>query len=117
MDDPEPDTVPEHGERTRPVTLSLSAEEQWTLHHILLDRIDPESTVSDTALVDTPPVEVFRAFETLDAGETTFTVAQLDAVRSILAEYHHSSTWWEVERPRIERLLHRVSEPVEAHRS
>lgn len=116
MEDLEPDTVPEHADRTRPVTLSLSAGEQWTLHHVLLDRIDAESTVAESDRVDPPPVEVFRAFETLDAGETTFTVAQLDAVQSILAEYHHSSTWWEVERPQIERLLHRVSKPIEAHR-
>lgn len=112
MEDPDPDTAAERGHRTRPVTLSLSAEEQWTLHHILLDHVDAESTVSDSARTDPPTVEAVRAFEALDAGETEFTIAQLEAVRSILAEYHHSSTWWAVERPRIERLLHRVSEPI-----
>lgn len=105
--------MPGHTEPTRTVGLSLSDEERWTLHHVLLDRIEAESTVTDSSRVDPPPVEVFRAFERLDGGETSFTVAQLAAVRSVLSEYHHSPTWWEVERPRIERLLHRVSEHVE----
>lgn len=109
--------MPEPTERTRTVALSLSSEEQWTLHHVLLDRIEAESTVSDSSRVDPPPVEVFRAFETLDRGDVSFTIGELEAVQSVLSEYHHSPTWWEVERPRIERLLHRVSGPLEAHPS
>jgi hypothetical protein len=47
-------------DRSQPpaITLSLPPEEHWTLHHVLLDRIDQETTVGDTAGVDPPPVEV-----------------------------------------------------------
>lgn len=117
VEDPDPRTTDGHGERTRHVTLSLTAEEEWTLHHVLLDRIDAGSTPTGTPRGEPPSLEVLRAFERLDAGETTFTVVQLEAVRSVLAEYHHASTWWAVERSRIEQLLHRVSAPLEARRS
>ena len=96
-------------------TLSLPPKEHWTLHYVLLDRIDQETTVGDTAEVDPPPVEVFQAFETLDAGETSFTIAQLEAIQGVLAEYHHSPTWWEIERPQFEQLLSRITELIEQH--
>ncbi|WP_436344013.1 DUF7853 family protein [Natronorubrum sp. FCH18a] len=105
--------MPENSEHTQSVTLSLPLEEQWTLHHVLLDRIERELTATDPTTVDPPPVEVFQAFETLDAGHTRFTIAQLDAIQAILAEYHHSPTWWELERPRLEQLLHRVSRAID----
>lgn len=114
VEDPESDTSSAHGDPTGVATLTLSADERWTLHHVLLDRIHAGATVIDADHDDPPPVAVVGAFETLDAGETTFTVAQLEAVREVLATYHHSATWWEVERPRIERLLHRVSAALEA---
>ena len=94
----------------RTVTLSPSLEEQWTLHHVLLDRIDREA--EEPASVDSPPVEAYRAFERLDVGKTSFTVAQLEATRAILAEYHHDPEW-ERDRPRLERLLRRISDRLE----
>lgn len=107
--DANPDPVPGRDGLPRTVSPPLSAEERWTLHHLLIDRLEAEAT--DTDRVDPPPVEVFRAFETLDGGGASFTLAQLAAVRSVLSEYHHATTWWEVERPRIEQLLHPVSGP------
>ena len=101
----------------RSITLSLPPEEHWTLHHVLLDRIEQETTAEEPADVDPPPVEVFQAFETLDAGETSFTIAQLKAMQTVLAEYHYSPTWWEIERSRIEQLLHRVTKPIEQHQA
>lgn len=94
------------------VTLSLSSKEHWTLHHVLLDRIELETTTAEPSHVDPPPVEVFRAFETLDAGATSFTLAQLEAIRPILAEYHHALAW-ERDRPQLEHLLHRVTDTLE----
>ena len=94
------------------VTLPLTPEQHWTLHHILLDRIDQEST-DVTADAAPPPLEVFQAFETLESGNARFTLAQLKAIRNVLAEYHHSPTWWEVERPQIEQLLHRITHHIE----
>jgi hypothetical protein len=93
-------------------TLSLTPEQHWTLHHVLLDRIDQESTAV-TADADPPAVEVFHAFEVLESGNARFTLAQLTAIREVLAEYHHSPTWWEVERPQLEQLLHRVTHQIE----
>ncbi|MGN8216329.1 DUF7853 family protein [Halococcus salifodinae] len=94
------------------VTLSLTPEQHWTLHHVLLDRIDKEST-EVTADVDLPPTEVFQAFETLDSGNTQFTLAQLEAIRDVLTMYQRSPTWWEVERPQLEQLLHRITQHIE----
>jgi len=96
-------------DRPRTVTLSLPPEAAWTLHHVLLDRIEQEATEATPASVEAPPIEVFQAFERLDAGEPSFTIAQLEAIQTVLMEYHHASTWWELERAGIERLLHQVT--------
>ena len=98
----------------RSVALSLPPEEQWTLHHVLLDRIEREARAEDAATVSPPSVEVYEAFETLDAGETSFTVVQLDAIRTLLAEYHHVPSW-ELDRSRVERLIHRITVAIEGH--
>ncbi|WP_440764735.1 DUF7853 family protein [Natronorubrum sp. DTA7] len=105
--------MPDHSAHPQSVTLSLPLEERWTLHHVLLDRIERELMAADPTTIDPPPVEVFQAFETLDAGHARFTIAQLDAIQTILAEYHHSPSWWELERPRLEALLHRVSSAID----
>lgn len=105
---------------TDPVeTLSLSREEQWTLHHVLLDRLRRASDAGATA-TDLEPVaadgDLRGAFETLDGGECRFTLVELEAIQDVLAAYHHSTTWWEIERPRLERLLHGVSMAIERGR-
>ena len=102
-------TMPDTPDRLRSVTLSLSSEAAWTLHHVLLDRIEREAAEPSSVSVEAPPIEVFQAFERLDAGNTGFTIAQLEAIQTVLMEYHHSTTWWELERAGIERLLHRVT--------
>jgi hypothetical protein len=99
----------------RSITLPLPPDEHWTLHHVLLHRIDRETTADDTTVVNPPPLEVFHAFETLDAGSTQFSIAQLEAIQAVLAEYHHSTVWWEGERSQLEQLLHRVAALVEAN--
>lgn len=108
--------MPSRSPRTPVVTLRLDPEEHWTLHHVLLDRIDRETTAT-VGGTDPPPLEVFQAFETLDSGDTRFTVAQLEAICTVLAEYHHSPSWWEIERPRIEQLLHRVTQLIDQHQT
>lgn len=97
---------------TPPVeSLSLSRAEQWTLHHVLLDALEADRTGDAVAAV---PLELRQAFETLDDGGETFTRAQLKAIRAVLSRYHHRTTWWMVERPRLERLLHCVSTALDA---
>lgn len=104
MDDPPPSPV-------ETTTLSLSRAEQWTLHHVLLDRLDrldPVEIADDAA-----SAELREAFETLDSGGDTFTRGELERMQSVLARYHHRTTWWMVERPRLEGLLHSVSTALE----
>lgn len=86
-------------------SLPLSRAEQWTLHHVLLHRIERESSNQGE---EPPPLTVFCAFETLDAGETSFTDVEFEAIQSVLAEYHHSTDWWESERAQIESLLYQI---------
>ena len=111
-----PMTMP-NNQHPESLTLSLPPEEHWTLHHVLLHRIEQELTAEDPLKVDPPPVEVFQAFDTLDSGGTRFTVAQLEAIQTVLGEYHHSATWWKIERPRLEQLLHRITELLEQHQA
>lgn len=101
----------------RSITLSVPPTDQWTLHHVLLYRIERESRTDATTGNEPPPPELYEAFETLESGDTRFTIAQLEAMQDILAEYHHCTDWWEVERTRIERLLHRVSAGLESART
>lgn len=87
--------------------LSLSRAEQWTLHHVLLHRIEREAAESS---VEPPPVAVFRAFAALDAGETAFTDTELEAIQAVVAEYHYSTDWWEIERAQLETILYEVTQ-------
>lgn len=104
-------------DRSRSISLSLSREAQWTLHHVLLDRIDRAETADTPTSDDPPPVEVYQAFETLDAGSTCFTRPQLEAIQMVLGEYHHTSTWWELERAQIEDLLRRITARLDQYRA
>ncbi|MFC6716671.1 hypothetical protein ACFQGT_02175 [Natrialbaceae archaeon GCM10025810] len=96
-----------------PIALPLALEAQWTLHHVLLDRIEREETAADSADVDPPSLEIYQAFETLERGETRFTAAQLEAIRDLLATYQRSTDWWELERSALEDLLADVSTALE----
>jgi hypothetical protein len=94
--------------------LSLSLEDRWTLHHVLLHRIEQEETAANATDVDSPPLEVFQAFDALDDGALRFTDAQLEAVQDVLVEYQCSTDWWELERAHIEQLLESVTAALEA---
>ncbi len=91
------------------VDLSLSPDEHWTLHHVLLHRIDRERTSDDPTGIDPPAIAVYQAFESIDDGRTEFTDEQLEAMAAVLSEYHHSTSWWEVERSTLEALLRTIS--------
>ena len=86
-------------------SLPPSRAEQWTLPHVLLHRIERESSNPGE---ESPPMTVFCAFETLDAGETAVTDVELKTIQSVLAEYHHSTDWWGSERTQIESLLYQI---------
>ena len=109
--------TPDPSDQPRSVMLSLSSEVAWTLHHVLLDRIEREAAEATPASVEAPPIEVFQAFERLDAGETSFTIAQVEAIQTVLMEYHHATTWWELERAQIEQLLRQVTTRLDQQRA
>ena len=102
--------------QSQSIALYLPPEEHWTLHHVLLHHIDREATAEDP-VVDPPPLEIFQAFETLDAGRVTFSISQLEAMQAVLAEYHHSTNWWQSERSQLEHLLHDIATKLDDHRS
>lgn len=106
----------DRADHPRSVTLSLPPEEHWTLHHVLLDRIEHERTSEESTHSEPPALEVYQAFERLDTGRTSFTLGQLEAVRAVLADYHHRTSWWEIERAQVESLLHRITERIDQRR-
>lgn len=100
----------------RSTSLSLSLEGRWTLHHVLLHRIEQEETATNATDVDSPPLELYQAFDAVDEGKLRFTDAQLEAIQNVLAEYQRSTDWWELERSRIEDLLEHVTTALENDR-
>lgn len=108
--------LPDSTDRSRRVPLSVPRADQWLLHSLLLDRIDREVTAAEPTTIDPPPLAVFQAFERLDAGETCFTIAQLEAIQTVLAEYHHTTTRGS-ESARLERLRHRITEILNQHQA
>lgn len=107
--------MPDNSHETRRVTLPLTREEEWTLHHVLLDQIVQESIAEETSCDDTPPAGVYQAFESLDTGETTFTIDQLRAVHKTLTEYLHTTETENIEYTRIEQIHHHISERLDDH--
>lgn len=90
--------------------MSLAPEEQWTVHHVLLERIEQESTADDPTGVDPPSVAVFQAFERLNTGGTTFTIDELEAIRSTHASFDGEIDWGKFENARIDRLHNHITE-------
>lgn len=100
----------------RTATLDASLEDQWTLHHVLLDRLEREAAAEGPSPLPPQLAEVARAFETLDAGDRHFTVPQLEAIRALLAEYL-SSPAWEDDNESIERLHETVGDLLDRRRT
>lgn len=90
-------------------TLDASLAEQWTLHHVLLDRLDREHAEDAPTPLSPRLVEVAYAFEALDAGKRRFTIAQLEAIQPLLAEYMFSKRWAD-DRERLERLQDHIDD-------
>lgn len=98
------------------IRLDLSREEQWVLHHVLLDRIELETRApADT---DPPPLGVFQMFEKLDAHTDTemqqFTPGELRCLREELRQYATESNIPERDQDVVTRLLSRVAEVVDS---
>lgn len=96
--------MPEERPPTHVESLSLTREEAWTLHDVLLTHLGREC--------EEPTDHAREAFERLDGGTRRFGAAHLEAMQRALARAHHTRRW-EVERPRLEALLHRVAGALE----
>jgi hypothetical protein len=101
-------TVPE--ERPSPAVerLSLTREQQWTLHDVLRDHLE----AGDERSADVNATDCRAAFERLDDGAWRFTPAQLEVIQRTLARVHHTRRW-ETERPQLEALLHQVARALD----
>lgn len=97
-------------------TIEASRADQWTLHHVLLDRLEREADGEMPSPLPPQLVEVTTAFETLDAGDLTFTVPQLEAIRAVLGEYMHSAAW-EDDHDSLERLYDHLGEVLDTRQT
>lgn len=80
----------------------LSREEQWVLHHVVLDRLELEAQApTDT---DAPPLAVYRVFEKLDGGTYRFSEGEHECLRDQLRRYLECAETPERDRPIAERL-------------
>lgn len=100
----------------RPINLALPLAAQWTLHHVLLERLDRERTTADPTGIEPPPLAVYTAFETLETGETRVTPVELEACLDVVADAHHQPAW-ATERGRLEGLLQTLTRALERTRS
>lgn len=95
--------------RTSPtVSLELTRTQEWTLHHVLLDRIE-EGDEQSTGTASIPSLAIYRAFDRLDVGYQRFTMDELEEMQTLLGEYQRSTSWWEAERGEIEEVLQRIA--------
>lgn len=91
----------------RGLTLALSREEQWLLHHVMVDRMELDARSSGT---DTPSVDVYRVFDKLEAGTHRFTRRECRCLRDELEQYVEARDTPERDRPTAKRILDRLRE-------
>ncbi|GAA0683073.1 hypothetical protein GCM10009020_35590 [Natronoarchaeum mannanilyticum] len=65
--------------------LDLSREEQWVLHHVILDCIEMESRAPEST--DSPALAVYRVFEKLERGTHRFSQRECQCIRDELRQY------------------------------
>ncbi|WP_290812255.1 hypothetical protein [Halovivax sp.] len=87
-------------------SVDLSREEQWLLHHVLLDRV--ESALQAPAETDPPPVVVYRVFDELETGRHRFTESELAYLRTASGRYVEATGTPDRDRSVAFDLLERV---------
>lgn len=90
--------------------LRLSSAELWILHHVLLNRIELEERSPSTA--DPPPLEVFQAFDKLEAGEHLFTPTELRRMRTELRQYIKRTDGPGQDRQAARRVIDRITDTL-----
>lgn len=86
--------------------LDLSRDEQWILHHVMLDRIELEAQHPDDT--EPPPFTVYRVFEKIEAGTHRFSRDEHQCLIDELNQYANSKHIPERDQPIVERLLNKL---------
>lgn len=86
----------------------LSREEQWVVHHVLLDRIEMELHAPEST--DPPSPTVYRAFEKLEGDAARLSQSERECVRDELRRYVDADDTPERDRPVAKRVLWRLDE-------
>lgn len=84
-------------------TLNLSREEQWVLHHVMLDRIELELHAPETT--DPPSIAVYRVFEKLENGIHRFSQRERQCIKEELQQYADAAETPSQDRPIADRIL------------
>lgn len=94
--------------------LELSREEQWMLHHVMLDRMELEAR--SPAETDPPPVAVYRVFEKLETGTHRFSRCERRCLRAELCQHAEAMDTPERDRPLATQILDKLrrAEPEDA---
>lgn len=91
------------------VTLNLSREEQWVIHHVMLDRMELEAQApTDT---DPPPLEVYRVFEKLETSIHWFSQREGKCLRTELSQYDEAIDTPDHDKPITEQILNQLRQP------
>lgn len=91
------------------LTLSLSREEQWVVHHVMLDRMELEAQAP--AETDPPPLDVYRIFEKLEGGIHWFSQRECQCLRNELSQYAEEKSTPDRDKPITEQILNQLQQP------
>ena len=89
------------------VTLDLSREEQWVIHHVMLNRIELELHAPETT--DPPSITVYRVFEKPENSVHHFSEQEHQCIKAELQQYADAAETPSQDRPTARRILNRLS--------
>ena len=97
------------------VPLGLSWREQWVLHHVLSNRLEPRRRGRPTGMPP-PPAEVHRTLRKVEAGSLLFTVPELRRTREVLSAYLRTETAPPGERREVRQIVGRIDDALARRR-
>ena len=89
------------------LSLTLTREEEWVLHHLMLDRMELEARSTEP---DPPSVDIYRIFDKLEGDTHWFTSRECRLLREKLGRYAEARDTPDRDRPTARRLLERLGE-------
>lgn len=98
--------------QTDAVSIDFTLEEQWVVHHVVLDTIglarkDPAPKSED------PPWRVIRILEALEDGHYSFTLFELDFLRDACRVYANGLDEASADAAIAETVIGRISRAIE----